>query len=122
LASHLTQQGGEVGLPLPSWSLEHINIQFAPAQFTLLKNVPQPSGERAIVEGWEKSVDSLREIDIYVLNWLESSWRVVTIRDFAQRDGRAGAPVDPRLNLGDRQTRRIALAARSVSIAVKARK
>jgi hypothetical protein len=80
VAQHLTQQGANVGLVVQnqngrvtlshSQSKEQITIDADPVRYTLLRNQPHVSG-RKMLENTQHSVETVGEIDIYVLDWLE---------------------------------------------------
>jgi hypothetical protein len=77
VAQHLTQQGANVGLVVQNQNgrvtlshLEQITIDADPVRYTLLRNQPHVSG-RKMLENTQHSVETVGEIDIYVLDWLE---------------------------------------------------
>ena len=77
---HLKQEGTNVGLVVQyqnsgvtlshSQSKEQITIDADPVRYTLLRNQPHVSG-RKMLENTQHSVETVGEIDIYVLDWLE---------------------------------------------------
>jgi hypothetical protein len=80
VAHHLTHQGADVGLVVENQNgrvtlshpklKEQITIDSDIARYTLIKNVVRVSGPKT-VPNTQQSVETLDEIDSYVLDWLE---------------------------------------------------